>query len=120
MIAITGSIGTGKSTVSNIIKSMGFNVIDCDKIVHHLYEQRDIILQVKELFPNVVINNNINRKELGRIIFNDKLAKKKLEELIHPFVRKELEQVKDKLVFVEVPLLFESKMEDIFIKINVC
>lgn len=117
MIAITGSIGTGKSTVSNIIKSMGFNVIDCDKIVHRLYEQRDIILQVKELFPNVVINNNINRKELGRIIFNDKLAKKKLEELIHPFVRKELEQVKDKMVFVEVPLLFESKMEDIFDKV---
>ena len=114
MIAITGSIGTGKSTVCNIIKSMGFEVVDCDKIVHRLYEELSIISQIEKLFPSAVFNNKINRKELGRIIFNDKKSKQDLEELIHPYVRKELEKIQGKMVFVEVPLLFESKMEDIF------
>lgn len=117
MIAITGSIGTGKSTVCNIIKSMGFNVVDCDKIVHRLYEELEIILQVKELFPKAVIDNKINRKELGGIIFNDKKAKQDLENLIHPYVRKKLEKIQEEMVFVEVPLLFESHMEDIFSKV---
>lgn len=113
MIAITGSIGTGKSTVCTIIRSMGFKIIDCDKVVHQLYLEKDIINQVQSLFPTVVIKNQIDRKKLGQIIFNDKEAKQALEELIHPYVRSELEKVDDNTI-VEVPLLFESKMEDIF------
>ena len=116
MIAITGSIGTGKSTVCTIIRSMGFKIIDCDKIVHQLYLEEEILNKVKELFPSVIIKNQINRKKLGHIIFSDKEAKNKLESLIHPYVRKELEKLNDN-VFVEVPLLYESHMEDIFDKV---
>ena len=114
MIAITGSIGTGKSTVCTIIKSMGYNVVDCDKLVHHLYLEKEIINQVKELFPDVVDNGFINRKKLGSIIFNNKAEKEKLENLIHPYVRKELNKIKDKKTIVEIQLLFESHMEDLF------
>lgn len=113
MIAITGSIGTGKSTVCKIIRSMGFKIVDCDNIVHHLYLEDYIINQVKEIFPSAIVKNQIDRKKLGNIIFNDLKAKKMLENLIHPYVRTELEKLNDN-IFVEVPLLYESNMEDLF------
>lgn len=117
MFAITGSIGTGKSTVCEIIKRKDYLVYDCDKIVHDLYMDQDIINKVKEMFPSAVINNLINRKVLGEIVFNNIFEKKKLENLIHPFVYEELKKIDGKNVFVEVPLLFESHMEGLFDKI---
>lgn len=119
MIAITGSVGTGKSTVSNIIKSLGYEIIDCDEIVHKLYQENDVILKIEELFPDVIEKKAINRKKLAQIVFNGSEEKKRLESLIHPLVRNKIAIMgkgKDKL-FVEVPLLYESKMEDMFAKV---
>lgn len=119
MFAITGSIGTGKSTISNIIKSLGYEIIDCDEIVHKLYQENDVILKIEKLFPNVIENKTINRKKLGQIIFNNSEEKKKLESLIHPLVRNKIKNKgrENRLIFVEVPLLYESKMEDMFVKV---
>ncbi len=116
MIAITGSIGTGKTTVSNMIKALGFQVIDCDVLTHDMMKfDYEVINEIKTKFPSCFINNMMDRKTLGRIVFSDLEKKKELEHIIHPRIRKYLSNIKDKIdVFVEVPLLFESGMEDLF------
>lgn len=113
--AITGSIGTGKSTVCDVLKKMGYLVYDADKIVHDLYDEPSVISHIKFMFPNVIINGKIDHKKLADIIYNDNYQKHELENYIHPLVKEKILQMKD--CFVEVPLLFESGMETIFDKV---
>lgn len=113
--AITGSIGTGKSTVCDILKQMGYKVYDADKIVHELYKEPAIISHIAFMFPDVVVNNKIDNKKLANIIFNDEYKKHELENYIHPLVKEKMLKMND--CFIEVPLLFESKMENIFDKV---
>lgn len=114
LIAITGSIACGKSTVSNYLIDLGYEVIDTDKIVHMLYEYNNLgYLAIKTEFPEVIINNEVDRKKLARIVFSDNLKLEKLNSLIHPLVRDEVMKMannsKNEIIFVDVPLLFESK-----------
>ena len=113
--AITGSIGTGKTTVADVFRAKGMNVYDADKMVHDLYEDDDILIEVKKMFPEAFIKGTMDKKVISDIIFQDKEKKKELEDFIHPLVRKQIEKLDN--CFVEVPLLYESKMEDIFDKV---
>lgn len=112
--AITGSIGTGKTTIANIFKERGYNVYDADKMVHDLYKDENILKDVEKIFPDAFCDGVMDKKKIANIIFNDKNKKKELEDLIHPLVRKKIEEIDNAII--EVPLLFESKMEDIFDK----
>lgn len=112
--AITGSIGTGKTTIANIFRERGYNVYDADKIVHELYEDKKILKEVEKIFPSAFCDGVMNKNKIADIIFNDNNKKKELEDLIHPLVRKKIEEIDNAII--EVPLLFESKMEDIFDK----
>ncbi len=116
-VGLTGSIGTGKSTVLKIFKDLGAYVIDADEIVHSLYKRKDIQEKVKGEFGDVFNeDNSLNRKKVAEIIFNNPEKKKILESIIHPEVRKEINnkirdiENKDKnaIVIVEVPLLIET------------
>lgn len=118
IVAITGSIGMGKSTVCDLVRLKGYSVYDCDKIVHKLYQEPNVLLKVCNLFPSVYQDGIISRKILGDIVFNDPEKKQMLEDLIFPFVKEEIINIKnnscDNIIFFEVPLLYESNMADLF------
>lgn len=123
VIGITGSIATGKSTVTNYLKSKGYLVVDSDKLAHDaLTIDHDCIKLTKERFD--LGKGAIDRKALGRIVFNDKQAKADLEGIIHPYVIKEIKKQvtlnqNKEFVFLDIPLLFESKLEYLCDKIIV-
>lgn len=111
-IAIVGNIASGKSIVEEILREKGFQVYDTDKIAHEILEEN------KELFPQALVNGNIDRKKLANIVFNDKEQLKYLESVIHPKIKEFIENIKtEETVFVSVPQLFEAGMESLFDKI---
>jgi len=114
-IVITGGIATGKSTVSKIFKEFGFEVVDADKIAHkELENSKDNIIKV---FGECIVHQGkIDRKKLGSIVFADDEKRKKLEEMLHPLIRKEIEkeikklEIESKKYILDIPLFFESGM----------
>lgn len=118
VIGLTGGIGTGKSTTSQIIRSLGVPVIDADEVSRSLLSPGSSYnSKVADLFGNQVLDEsgNIDRKALANIIFASEEMRKKLEALLHPLVRfemekriKELKDQEKKLVVLDIPLLFEK------------
>lgn len=124
VIGITGGIASGKSYISNLLISIGYIVIDCDKIVHDLLLNKDVIENIKQTFGlSVIANENVDRKKLGKIIFNNKNEELKLNSIIHPLVIDEvnnrIRKTNEDIVFVDVPLLYEANMEYIMDKVIV-
>lgn len=111
-VAITGTIGSGKSTVVSYIRSKGFFVFDCDEYAHQLLEDSEVINEVTSLF-DCLEDGVISRKKLGEIVFNDKVKLEHLNAIIHPRVKAAIDLL-DGDVFVDIPLLFEAKMENDF------
>lgn len=120
VIAVTGSIGAGKSLVGNILEKRGYEVIDTDNVVHGLFENsaalRDAIVS---RFGMEVLSSEgkIDRKKLGTIVFDNNGARKDLEGIVHPQVLQACELLLEKLpadkpVFMLVPLLFEAGLEE--------
>lgn len=125
-IGITGILGSGKTTVAKILKKMGFKVVSCDEIVHKLLNKKNIIKKFGEILGNEVIKNNkIDKEKVREIIFNNSEKKKEIENILHPEVfkkiKKEIIDTKKKggIIFIEIPLLFETKSEKLFDKIMV-
>lgn len=123
-VVLTGSIATGKSTLSSLLKLHGYYIIDADAIVHLLLEKNHEAL--KKMFGESVIKEEkVDRKEIGQIVFNDANKKKALEEFIHPLVKEEI--LKEALrresfeipYFVDVPLYFETDNYPEFEKVAV-
>lgn len=117
-IALTGGIATGKSTVASLFMMHGFLTIDADKIAHNILDEN--VSKITELFGEKYIKDNkVNRKELGNLIFNDVIQKKKLENFIHPLIKQQI--IKDARIFeeqkkpylIDIPLFFENKNYDI-------
>jgi dephospho-CoA kinase len=116
-VGLTGSIGTGKSTVSKIFERLGAYVIDADKVVHRLLKRKDIKDKIRKEFGDVFTEEGeIDRKKLAKIVFTDAEKKKKLEGILHPEVFKEIqkffEEVEkkdpDAVAVAEIPLLIET------------
>ena len=120
---ITGSIATGKSTVTNYLREKGYLVVDSDKLAYDaLTIDEDCIDRVKKRFD--LHGDTIDRKALGRIVFNDPIAKKDLENIIHPYVINKIKETIHnnqnlKIIFLDIPLLFESNLEYLCDKIIV-
>ena len=118
VIGITGGIGSGKSTVSNIIKNNNFPLIDCDEISRELTQNDDAVLsEISRCFGDSVFddNGNLLRQELANIVFSDSSKKKILEDIvvtrIFEIVRDDLSKHRSlgtKLVFIDAPLLIET------------
>lgn len=115
-IAITGTIGSGKSEVSLYLRQRGYFVFDCDSYNAYLLEKDNIgYFLVKEEFPECFENDELDKKKLAKLIFNDEKAKKKLEEIMHPLILDALNSYEDcDPLIAEVPLLFESGWDKYF------
>ncbi len=112
-IVLTGSIGTGKSSVSKIFTSFGFEIIDADKIAHQVLDGQH--QEIAQLFSSdLVKNDKVDRKALGAIVFADTVKRKVLEALLHPLIYDEIERQaseQDKLkkpYIIDIPLFFEG------------
>lgn len=113
-IGIGGSIASGKSTLSRIIREAGCIVIDADQVARQVVEPGTVgYLRVKDQFPEAFDGEVLNRKKLGQIIFHDEAKRLQLNQLLHPLItdesRRQLAEGGD-LVFLEAPLLFESEL----------
>ena len=118
VIGITGGIGSGKSTVSDIIKKNNFPVIDCDEISRELTQKDNTVLdEIRRCFGASVFddNGNLLRQELANIVFSDSSKKKILEDIvvtrIFEIVQDDLSKHRSlgtKLVFIDAPLLIET------------
>lgn len=129
-IGLTGGIACGKSTVASILVDLGAILIDADQLAREVVMPGGVALQqITERFgPEVILpDGTLHRKALGAIIFNEPTARKDLEAITHPQIRLAMwEQMRqaeeahpDKLVVVDVPLLYESKLQGYFQKVMV-
>ena len=131
VIGLTGGIGTGKSTVSQILQEKKFPVIDLDTISHEVIKIPKVIEKIVENFGKEVLENSgnfenknnaiqISREKLGKIIFENKEKRLLLNSIMHPEIlhtmREQISKYKknNKIIFVEIQLLFEVQWEKEF------
>ncbi len=114
-IAITGGIGSGKSTLINILKDRGYPTFSCDEINKELIFDEDYIKTIDKYFQGVVIDGQIDRRKLAQKVFSNKKRLDLLNSIAHPRIMKRLHEkmnsVQDGIVFAEIPLLFEGEEE---------
>lgn len=124
LICLTGSIATGKTTISNFMAKKGCILIDTDLVVHNMYNSgTEASKKIQNEFGDNCINEDgsVNRKKLGDIVFENKDKLKKLNEIIHPLVREEVfrqtdiyKQIEKEnnlnlIVVYVIPLFFETE-----------
>ena len=124
IVGITGGIGSGKTTVSKHLKKLGFLVHESDAVVSEIYTKpkKQFLSFIKEkISQDAVKKNKINKAEIANVIFSNKAIKKLLEKHIHKevqlsreaFIKKNTKK-KKKIIFADIPLLFENKLEKRF------
>ena len=119
LIGLTGGIGAGKTTVSDYLKEKGYTVLDADLVAREIVEPgTETLLTLAEIFGKDIIDpdGSLNRGRLADIAFSDPKKKKLLDRIMHGKVIKILlDRAKtmsdQQLVFIDVPLLFESGMD---------
>jgi dephospho-CoA kinase len=127
LVGITGILGSGKSTVSNILSKEGFPIIDLDRLGKEIINYAETVREIKEAFGEEYIRNNkVDVEKLRNIAFQNMETRKKLESIIHPRIRAELfrriEEAKQrgaKAVIVDAPLVFETDLPEILDKVVV-
>ena len=124
-IGITGSIACGKSTVSNYLKDKGYTIIDADKLGHIALTSDEVREKLEKSFGlRIIENNEISREKLGKLVFGNEENLKILNSIVHPYIRKQILQLQEihrdeRLVFLDIALLFEAGFEDLVEKILV-
>lgn len=123
VIGLTGGIGSGKSTVSRMLRGLGAKIIDADQVAREIVEKgKPALKEIAETFgeDTLLEDGTLDRKKLGSIIFSDEKKRLKLNEITHPRIQEEIneqiERCKDEnctdLIVLDCALLFEMKMED--------
>ena len=124
LVGITGGIGSGKTTFSNHLKKSGYLVHESDVVVSEIYNKpkKQFLSFIKEKISQDAVNHNkINKAEIANVIFSNNKIKKLLERRIHKEVQisreifiKKYTKKKKKIIFADIPLLFENKLEKSF------
>ena len=118
MIAITGGIGSGKSTALHIFEKMGYPVFSCDEIYREVIQSPSYIEEISQNFPECIIDGKIEKKRLAEIVFKNKEKLLILNNIAHPLIMecllKNMQECQHTVVFAEVPLLFEGNFEALF------
>ena len=117
-VGVTGKIGSGKSEILEEFNAKGYSIISSDQIVKELYQKEEVASKIEKLLRIKFPGSTVDHKVLTEHLLVNPGDKKKLERLIHPMVRRDVESFlkKDKspLKVVEVPLLFEAHFDDLF------
>jgi len=114
LIGITGGIGSGKSTIAKYIESKGYPVYYADEEAKKIMQSKEVITKIKNLFgDDILINEQIDRVKLAKIVFSNPDSLSKLNKIIHPIVAKNFNEWKSNhtnhhLIFKEAAILFES------------
>ena len=124
LVGITGGIGSGKTTFSNHLKKLGYVVHESDVVVSEIYNnpKKNFLSFIKEkISQDATDHYKINKAEIANVIFSDNKIKKLLERRIHKEVQisreafiKKYTKKKKKIIFADIPLLFENKLEKSF------
>jgi dephospho-CoA kinase len=127
VVGLTGSIGMGKSTVARMFAEEGAPAFDSDASVHQMYAKGGAaVAAVASEFPSAIRDGAVDRALLSPLVLENPAALKRLEQLVHPFVRQaqvdfaEAEREKGtEVVVFDIPLLLEGRNADLFDKIVV-
>ncbi len=129
VIGLTGSIATGKSTVSEMFRELNIPVVDADLIAREVVEKgKPAYNQVVKYFGKDILQSDgeFDRKKLGNIVFNDDKKREKLNSIVHPAIREEMirqreayKSSKVPCVVLDIPLLYESDLIDYVDKVIV-
>ena len=118
IIGVTGIFGSGKSTVSGILKSHGLKIIDADKIAHrYLLPQAKTYKKIVDFFGRGILKatNEIDRHKLGKLVFANHRLLKKLNSIMHPKIIREIKtgikNSKAGLIVLDAPLLLEAGLK---------
>ncbi len=123
LIGLTGGVGSGKSTVAEMMRELGAQVVDADEATHAVYEPGSpgFDAVVREFGDAYVESGHIDRSRLGELVFRDDDARRRLNSIVHPLVREwmaqrtaEAAERGAEVVVQDVPLLFENGLERLF------
>jgi len=123
ILGLTGGICTGKSVASDVLRTLGARVVDCDEVSHYLAEyDPEILEQIRSTFgPEVFYElGALNRHQLGEVVFRNAKRRQELEEILHPPIIAVVEanigyaRARRQHLVVVVPLLFEAGMQERF------
>lgn len=124
-LGLTGGIASGKSTVSAMLADQGALLIDADEVAREVVlPGSPTLAAIAERFGNDILlpDGSLDRKRLGNIVFRDEQERRALEAITHPAIRARMNELAseyersqpDKLIIVDIPLLYESKMQSLF------
>ncbi len=121
IIGLTGSIASGKSTVAKMMTALGLPIVDADVVARDVVNPgtETLALIVQNFGEDILLDDgNLNRPKLGDIIFHEPAKRKILNDIMHPAIRQEMLHQRDayleagqKHVVMDIPLLFESKLQ---------
>ena len=117
-VAVTGGIGAGKSEFMRAVKELGIRTYSADEINAELLRDKRYIEKLSEAFPLAVKDGKVDKVALCEEVFSDEKKRKTLNALAHPEIRRQIEEITGDAV-IEVPLLFESGMTDLFDRVIV-
>ncbi len=120
VIGITGIMSSGKSSFCRALSRIGFQIISADNLVQNLYKKNSAgakALTKLKIKGIVKKDGSVDKPKLRELMFCDKAFRKRVEKLVHPIVISEIKRMlkekEDKLVAVEIPLLFEAKLDSL-------
>ena len=122
-VAITGGIGTGKTTISNMFLDKGVPVFNSDEIAKEIMNTNSLLKNeiVTAFGDKVYDKNRLNKEYLSDAIFNNESLLKKTNSIVHPYVADEfnswIEEQDSKYIIYESAIIFENQVEDFFYKI---
>ncbi|OMF21570.1 dephospho-CoA kinase [Paenibacillus sp. FSL H8-0548] len=125
IIGLTGGIASGKSTIAQMLVERGALLVDADQVAREVVLPGEPALEaIASTFGQAVLeeDGSLNRKALGEIVFKDKASLAKLEAITHPAIRSTMqnrlhsysEQFPNRLVVADIPLLYETKQENLY------
>ncbi|MFH1777694.1 MAG: dephospho-CoA kinase [Candidatus Omnitrophota bacterium] len=120
VMGITGSFGSGKSTVAQMFQELGAKIIDADKINHHVLKEPRIKKKIRKIFGEGVFKDKeVNRRKLARVVFQDRWRLNKLCLISHSVVCAEIKlklsrlKCRAQIIIIDAPLLIEAGLDKI-------
>ncbi len=122
ILGLTGGIASGKSTVSEIFRKLGIEVVDADRIAREVSQEEEVVDKLVELFGREILEvgeenrKSIDRGKLREVVFRDRESVRRINEVIHPRVIEVFEErrrrnLPGEIIIFDIPLLFEAGLE---------